>query len=96
MVFIIKGTKPMSLTKKDVQVALKKNLHQYTDSTGKNYLAARPDDIVYVLRGLGWRLPRMDIFDFRNLGFEVVEARYTQGVRPGRPCQVVVYEPIGE
>lgn len=83
------------LTNSAVIEVFQNNAHRYTDAAGTTYRAARPDDLTTALRERGWKnLGRLDIFDYKKLGFQIVTARYTQGARPGRPCDVVVLEKI--
>lgn len=66
---------------------------RYQMLDGTKILAARPADIISSLREKGWKnISRLDGDDFIRLGFKVVTARYASGVKPGRPCEVVILE----
>lgn len=67
---------------------------RYADRQGKMWIAARLADIKSNMIEKGWRnVSRLDEGDLEDMGFKIVEATYTQSVRPtGKYIRVVVLD----
>jgi len=63
----------------------------YETKEGRKFMGMPVSQVPSQLIQSGWRnVSRLDGYDFKRLGLEIVEARYVGGVRPKKFCQVVV------
>lgn len=75
-----------------VKSAIDKFPAKYATVDGRVVVGDRVSNVASALRGAGWRnVPRLDSYDLRKLGLEVVAAEYVGGARPtGKFIEVVV------
>ena len=65
---------------------------RYTTATGRVVVGEAVSAVTTALRGEGWKgVPRLDAYDLKKMGLEIVEAYYSAGGRKGgRMISVVV------
>jgi hypothetical protein len=81
----------MTLTAESVKKSIMEWPSIYQDKDGNKYWAMPVSEVPKQLRDTGWKnVPRLNHYDFKKMGLKVVEARYIQGARPKRYCDVVV------
>jgi len=66
--------------------------HRYETKDGRVVRAVRVSEFAASMRDAGWRnVPKLDAYDLRKLGLEVVVAQYVNGAHPtGRFIDVLV------
>ena len=80
-----------TLTKDNVVSAILRWPGLYETATGRRFKGMPVSEIPRQLRECGWRnTSHLDEIDLREIGLEIVEARYVGGARPKRFCLVVV------
>lgn len=84
------------MTQQDVIQAILAWPGLYETAEGRLFQGAPVSEVPTRLREARWRnVSRLDRFDLKHLGLEIVEARYVGGARPKRFCDVVVARDVG-
>ena len=67
----------------------------YETRDGVKFKGSPVSQVPHQLCENGWRnVSRLDEYDLKELGLQIVEARYIGGASPKRFCQVVIAEPL--
>lgn len=79
------------LTKEEVKKAIMAWPGRYETEDGTDFLGMPVSQVPSQLVDQGWRnVSRLDEFDFKAMGLEIVTARYVGGASKKRFCRVIV------